>query len=62
MVSSECDDGDTHLVGGPTQYEGMVEVCVNKAWGSICGYADTGWGDEEARIVCTQIGALSIGN
>ena len=28
---SNCTDGDVHLVGGVSQYQGRVEVCLNKA-------------------------------
>ncbi len=58
---NDCDDGAIRLVGGVTQYDGLIEVCVNKAWGTVCGYPGAGWGDEEAKIVCRQLGALSIG-
>ena len=63
MVSDDCNDGDIRLVSsnGEMQYEGTVQVCVSKVWGTVCGYTGTGWGDEEARVVCTQLGALSIG-
>ena len=61
LTPSDCDDGAVRLVGGVTQYEGLIEVCVNKVWGSVCGYPGTGWGDEEASIVCKQLGALPMG-
>ena len=35
-------------------------MCVNKAWGTVCGYSN-GWGDEEARIVCSQVGGMKFG-
>ena len=58
---SDCVEGDVRLVSGSTLYEGLVEVCVNSAWGSVCGYPGTGWGDEEAALVCSQLGAMAIG-
>ena len=56
---SQCNDGDVRLVGGISQYRGRVEVCLNKAWGTVCAYSN--WGSQEAKIVCRQIGALTIG-
>ena len=41
------------LVGGPTESEGTVEVCVNKLWGLI---GDGGWDDADAEVVCRQLG------
>ena len=61
MTDKECVDGTVRLVGGDSEYEGIVQVCVNRAWGSVCGYPGTGWGAEEAAIVCKQLGALTIG-
>ena len=56
---SNCTDGDVHLVGGVSQYQGRVEVCLNRAWGTVCAYSS--WDSQEAKIVCNQIGALTIG-
>ena len=56
---SSCADGDVHLVGGVSQYQGRVEVCLNRAWGTVC--ASSSWGSQEAKIICNQIGALSTG-
>ena len=51
-VESNCTDGNVRLVGGTSQYEGRLEVCVNKAWGTVC---DDSWGSAEAKIVCKQL-------
>ena len=42
-----------------SQYQGRVEVCLNRAWGTVCAYSS--WGSQEANIVCNQIGAMTIG-
>ncbi len=48
-----CTDGDVRLVGGANDSEGNVEVCVNGAWGSVCGLT---WSENEAIVVCEQLG------
>lgn len=32
---------------------GVVELCVNGTFGSLC---DSGWDDEDASVVCRQLG------
>ena len=40
-------------MGGSTNREGRVEVCVDGRWGTVCG---EGWGDTEAGLVCARLG------
>ena len=51
-MEADCSDGDLQLVDGSNPLEGRVEICVNRAWGSIC---DSGFGKEEAEVICTQL-------
>ena len=55
---SDCSDGDVRLVGGSTEYEGRVEVCINRAWGTICRYS---WSTSDSNVVCRQLGHQGLG-
>ena len=59
VTPSDCSDGDVRLVGGATEYEGRVEVCLNEVWSTVCAYS--GWYSNAAKVVCNQIGALTLG-
>ena len=58
VTSSNCTDGDVRLIGGDNEFGGRVEVCINRAWGTVCSQY---WGSEEARVVCNQLGATTFG-
>ena len=52
-----CIQGDIRLQGG-TATSGRVEICNNNIWGTVC---DDSWGDEDARIACSQLGLATSG-
>ena len=63
---SNCSDGEVRLVGGSTEYEGRVEICINRLWGTICShsrgnYHDNLWDLEDATTVCRQLGHQEAG-
>ena len=55
---SNCSDGDLKLVGGATEYEGTVLLCINNAWGTVC---DDYWGYNDAQVVCNALGYITPG-
>ena len=66
---SDCEDGDVRLVGGNTQYEGRVEVCINHVWGTVCSsrysswwwFSRYYWGTPDSNVVCRQLGHMELG-
>lgn len=47
------NDGDIRLVGGPNEFEGRLEYCLNSTWGHVCG---TFWNNAEGEVACRQLG------
>ena len=66
IVSSTCSDGDVRLIGGSTDYEGRVEVCINRVWGTVCQSTShrswiNRWNSQDANILCRQLGHQDLG-
>ena len=58
MSSQSCEDGDIRLRGGSTDLEGRVEICLGNVWGTVCNRE---WDENDASVVCRQIGFSSEG-
>lgn len=68
IENSDCVDGDVRLEGGQTDYEGRVEICVNKVWGTICSLNTRSWwwygfhwNRPDSDVVCKQMGHMELG-
>ena len=49
------DNGDLRLADGPYYRMGRVEIFIkpNNTWGTIC---NSNWDEDNARVVCKQLG------
>ena len=56
---ANCPDGEMRLFGGSSPLEGRVEICANRAWGTVCG--NSLWRFREANVVCRQLGHSAFG-
>ena len=58
MRDTSCCDGAVRLVGGSLSNEGRVEICQSGEWKTVC---DNNWSQNEARVVCRQLGYTTQG-
>ena len=67
LQSSGCSHGDIRLVNGETVYEGRVEICINKVWGTVCSTNSTNfwsafkWTSKDTNVVCRQLQHMGLG-
>ena len=52
-IKVSCLDGGIRLVNGSNPLEGRLEICFNRAWGTVC---NTKFSNEDANATCNQLG------
>ncbi len=58
IVPEQCNNSDMRLVGGHSELEGRVEVCVDQEWATVC---NDDWDFADAAVVCRQLGFSTEG-
>lgn len=54
-----CKDGDLKLVGGGSNEEGVLKICQQEVWGTICNF---NWDpDVDTTVACRQLGFQRTG-
>ncbi|XP_011408605.2 PREDICTED: deleted in malignant brain tumors 1 protein-like [Amphimedon queenslandica] len=69
-LKADCTEGEVRLVNGNTQYEGRVEICINRVWGTVCSRRDNRWNWSwwnswhtlDSNVVCRQAGHMELGS
>ena len=62
ITGSQCIENSIRLVGELSTNQGLVVVCLGGSWGKVC---DDRWDhvyEEEAKVVCRQLGFSADGD
>ena len=47
-----CTSGNIRLHGGPSLYEGKLQICTNRLWLQVTSYY---WDSRDAEVACRQM-------
>ena len=53
-----CTEGDIRLYGGLKPNEGILHMCTNGAWGTVCLNS---WDNNDAIVACHELGYSTYG-
>ena len=59
MAAGNCSTGELRLQPSSestNSREGLVEICINNAWGTVC---DSLFDSLDASVACTQLGGFT---
>ena len=59
LENTSCSEGEIRLRDGFDPSNGRVEYCHHRTWGTVCS---EGWDDNDAKVVCHQLGYNPDGN
>ena len=54
-----CTEGDIRLYGGSKPNEGILHMCANGAWGTVC--LNSHWSNNDANVACRELGYSAYG-
>ncbi len=57
--TDNCTDGNITLYDGANPNEGLLLICANRAWTSVC--YNSYWSEQDSRVACTQLGYTIYG-
>ena len=54
-----CTDGEIRLYDGSDENEGILHVCMNKVWTTVC--YNSYWNAQDTRVACKELGYTQYG-
>ena len=54
-----CTDGEIRLYDGSDENEGILHVCMDKVWTTVC--YNSYWNAEDTRVACKELGYTQYG-
>ena len=57
-TSANCTEGDIRLYGSAQPNEGMLHVCVDGVWSTVCHHY---WDIRDTNVACYELGYTAYG-